>query len=334
VFIEEAYQPATFRERGVSAPFTTPLLAGARLRAAPSRARLVLEIIIPNPAGGRGVYFVPWSERGDLCRPTVHDTRLGNTLAGRSDLALLCPSIVRQVGWVVAAEGHAGRAAAAAAQLALRDGAARFATELARLESALARHGAGTTAAPSARERLAALITDIQSPDGTPARLPTLIAAVGRLAPALTDWATAQSGPAAAAAQTVSAAAGLAHRGALLLLQAAVSRLNDTATFLRDWLADPVAVEQALSRADWLLDGWDRLVLLWQAALPGQAAAALEMAALLPVWPDEAEAWLGPPLGAAGRQMRRAGSPGKSWADPAIAVDQIARNERLRALGM
>jgi hypothetical protein len=81
-----------------------------------------------------------------------------------------------------------------------------------------------------------------------------------------------------------------------------------------------------------LLDGWERLVLLWQAGLPGPAVAVLEMAALLPVWPDEAEAWLELPAGTVARLARRPVLPTRPWTDPAIAVDQIARNERLRAL--
>ncbi len=338
VFIE-AYHPRTFRERGVAAPFTTPLLAGARLRAAPSRGGHTLEAIIPNPSGGRGVYILPWSERGDLCRPTVHDTRLGDALAGRDDLSSLCPAMVRQAGWVVAAEGHAGGAAAAAAQVALNDAAAGFAIASRRLESALARHAAGAASEPAARERLGGLLATIHAPEGAPARLPQLIDAVGALAAALPDWAAAQSGPESAAAQVVGTAAVPAHGSALHLLRAAVGRLDDPAALLRDWLADPTAVEQALSRAEWLLDGWHRLVLLWQAALPGPAAAVLEMAALLPVWPDEAETWLALPAGVAARMARRPGALarsrlGRQWSDPAIAVEQIARNERLRALGL
>ena len=328
----EAYHPRTFRERGVSAPFTTPMLAGARLRAAPARGGHALEAIIPNPAGGRGVYVLTWSERGELCRPTVHDTQLGDALARRPDLPLLCPAMVRQTSWVVAAEGYAGRAAAAAAQLQREDAAARFAITSSRLGAALAHHAAGAVAEPAAQDRLARLLADIHSPEGAPARLPGLIAAVEALAAALADPAAVQSGQAAAAVLLVGTAAGLAHRSAAGLLRATIGRLDDPARLLRDWLADPAKVEQALSRAEWLMDGWERLVLLWQAALPGPAAAAMEMAGLLPVWPDETEAWLDMPAGSLQRPARR--SPPLPWSDPASTVERIARNEYLRALGM
>jgi hypothetical protein len=331
VFIE-AYQPKTFRERGVAAPFTTPLLAGARLRAAPARSGHVLEAIIPNPAGRRGVYIVPWSESGDLCRPTMHDARLTETLARRLDLSTLCPAMVRHAGWEVAAEGHAGRGGAIAAQRLLRDNAVRFAMMSTRLHSALAEQAADAAPDPVAWDRLTALLADIHLPEGAAARMPTLAEAVGALAVALPEWAAAQSGPVATAAQMVASAAQLVHRGATYLLRIAVARIDQPQTLLRDWLVDPAGVERALSRAEWLLDGWERLVLLWQVALPGPAVTALEMAALLPVWPDEAEAWLELPAGTVAQLSRRPMPPSRLWTDPTVTVDQIARNERLRAL--
>jgi hypothetical protein len=331
VFIE-AYQPKTFRERGVAAPFTTPLLTGARLRAAPARAGHVLEAIIPNPAGRRGVYIVPWSESGDLCRPTMHDARLAETLIGRLDLSTLCPAMVRQAGWEVAAEGHAGRGGAAAARRVLRDNAVRFAMMSTRLQSALARQETDAAPDPAAWERLTALLADIHLPEGALARLPALIDAVGALTVALAEWTAAQSGPVVAAAQMVGTAARLVHHGATYLLGMAVAQIDQPATLLRDWFADPVGVELALSRTEWLLDGWDRLVLLWQVGLPGPAVTVLEMAALLPVWPDEAEVWLELPAGTAAHLARRPALPSRLWTDPTMTVDQIARNERLRAL--
>ena len=74
----QAYQPATFLERGVAMPFTTPQLAGARGR---PDVRVGLEVILPNPAGGRGVYVLPWAGVRELCRPTVHDARLQQLVA-------------------------------------------------------------------------------------------------------------------------------------------------------------------------------------------------------------------------------------------------------------
>ncbi len=328
----EAYQPKTFRERGVAAPFTTPLLAGARLRATPGRSGHVLEAIIPNPAGRRGVYIVPWSESGDLCRPTMHDARLTEILVGRLDLSRLRPAMVRQAGWEAAAEGHAGRGGATAAQRVLRDNAVRFAMMSARLQPVFAGQLSETAPDPAAWDRLTALLADIHLPEGAAARMPTLAEAVGALAVALPEWAAARSGPVVAAAQLVATAAKLVHGGATYLLRIAAAQIDESTTLLRDWLADPAGVERTLSRTEWLLDGWERLVLLWQVGLPGPAVTALEMAALLPVWPDEAEAWLELPAGTAVQWAHRPMPPSRLWTDPTVTVDQIARNERLRAM--
>ncbi|MBU6498939.1 MAG: hypothetical protein KGQ40_10460, partial [Rhodospirillales bacterium] len=53
----ESFLPSTFLERGVAVPFTTPQLAGARARPG---TRVPLELVVPNPSGGRGHYILPW----------------------------------------------------------------------------------------------------------------------------------------------------------------------------------------------------------------------------------------------------------------------------------
>lgn len=147
----QSYRPRSFRERGIVAPFTTPSLQGARLRRIPAvssitgeRALLgpanatspaspaspgdaagtadrlrdsALEVIVPNPSGGRGVYILPWSDIGALCRPTMHDTMLGRSLSTPIDgiERELTPAQMRNAAHAIALEGFAGRAAASGA---------------------------------------------------------------------------------------------------------------------------------------------------------------------------------------------------------------------------
>ncbi len=59
----QAFHPVTFADRGAAVPFTSSLLAGARARPA---ERGGIELLIPNPAGGRGVYVVPWTSMREL----------------------------------------------------------------------------------------------------------------------------------------------------------------------------------------------------------------------------------------------------------------------------
>ena len=67
----------------------------------------------------------------------------------------------------------------------------------------------------------------------------------------------------------------------------------DAIGLLKRWFKDPEAVVAAANRADWVLDGWDWVCLLWLAA-PNRRArrrALLEMAQLVPVLPGEAGDW-------------------------------------------
>jgi hypothetical protein len=91
------YEPASFLDRGVALPFTTPLLFGARARAASDHSGL--EVIIANPSGGKGVYILPWGAIPQICVPTLHDRRLWRLLR---DKKLLTPLMM-------AKRSHGGR---------------------------------------------------------------------------------------------------------------------------------------------------------------------------------------------------------------------------------
>jgi hypothetical protein len=328
VFVE-TYQPKTFRERGVAAPFTTPALAGARLRTVPGRPTPTLEMVMPNPTGGRGVYIVAWFESGDLCRPGMHDSRLAEQIAA-AEQPLLTPALVRQAAWETAARGYAGRAAAAAATRALREHSVRFAMTSTRLHQELVNLGGETPPDDTAWERLVALVAYFSPPAGARSRPRALLAAIGALALSLPGWVEAPSGPITAAARAVRNAAVATEQLADRLLAQTEERLAQPAALLRGWLADPQAVEEELTRPEWLLDGWERMVQLYKLALPAPVVVVQEMAALLPPWPDEVETWLALPPGTATRlTWRRPMAAIRPWAD--TTADAIARNELLLA---
>jgi hypothetical protein len=319
VFIE-SYHPRSFRERGVAAPFTTPMLAGARLRVAETRGTPVLEVAIPNPSRRRGTYVLAWNERRTLCRPTLFDTRLGDVLAARPDLAALSPAMVRRVAWAIAAGGLAGPAAAAAAGRAMLDERRRVAAARAGLPS------------HAAIDRLAAAMADVLPCDGAAPPVPGLLESVLALARELDGWAGQRSEPPAVAARAIAAAAERAHTAGSKLMEAALARAQTPADLAAAWRDDPVGLTAELARADWLLDGWERLVLLWRDGEPERATALAEMAAALPAWPDEAEAWLGLPPDAAQRMLPPPPFLQLPPSDPLALMEQIARNERLRGL--
>src|SRR4051794_14613092 len=107
--LQTPYHPTTFLERGVLVPFTTPTLAAARAR---TSERSGLELIVANPAGGRGFYVMPWSGVQDFCRPTLHDRQIQERAAA---LSCVTPGSIRQICRDVAGEGDAGRGAPPAA---------------------------------------------------------------------------------------------------------------------------------------------------------------------------------------------------------------------------
>jgi hypothetical protein len=331
--IAESYQPASFAERGVDAPFTAPLLAGARMR---PMNRPGIEFVVPNPSGGRGVYTLPWSSARLLCSPTVHDLRLYEEL---QRLPALTPGSVRLAARVVALQGLAGQEAQEAANLAAAQDAAARLRAVSLLWLAL--HSAalpGFTPEVVAREldALGTLFAPLGlPPDADAARLPRLLAALVVLRAETDVWARVNAGePIASLAAMVSASAALVVTAAALLVQDARDLATDVPGLLRQWTRAPAQVAARIARTEWLLDGWDRIDLLWQEARwpAGQRAALLEMAQLVPDLRLELADWTGQHLAnPQPGQDCRVISLSEGWRTGSASFGLIARNERLRA---
>ncbi len=113
--------PATHapEARCVSLPFTAPTLTAMRVRATQGGG---LEMLLSNPAGGRGIYVACWATLRAFAAPSLHDILLADRVAAQSASGIgnapLSPGSVRAAAIAVAVEGHAGRRVAAAAQRA------------------------------------------------------------------------------------------------------------------------------------------------------------------------------------------------------------------------
>jgi hypothetical protein len=348
--------PRSFAERGVAVPFTTPLLWQARLRA--DRAGQ-LEVLLPNPAGMRGMYVVSWQGLRGLARLTVHDMRLLELLGATSEPASHqpTPARVRQAARSAACEGLAGRPARHAALAAReaerrRNAAAAFALlvrahsmttgEVITPEDAV-REGQGFMARARAAiatlarrtgvtleqwlhmtEALAPLVAGIGVPETYPATAAALAPEVAVLAEAL------RRGP-----EELRTAAVLAEAAAACATQARIEArraIADLPSVALAWVADPETLTGLLERPDWILDGWDHLVATWhQAVTPeAQAVAGASIARLAPALPAQAQAWTGlpvppPPPG-------RPAPPAQDWREAAQVTDTQARLESLRDL--
>jgi hypothetical protein len=358
-----AYQPATFLDRGVTVPFTTPFLLGARIR--PTEARAGLEVVITNPSGGRGYYIVPWPALPEICSPTLHDRRLWQRL---SDQTAVSPTAVRETARAVAAEGLAGReAAAAVGQARNEDGAARMranflllldlirrtesreeaavppqADSPARVEQrarqAVARFaprlGVSAEIIAAWLESIAGAFCGIGVPgDPSPSRIRAMIAGLRAMVAEIELWVAQSPDPGEQhAAALVMDAARLTLSCAAIAFKDLDGMLSDTPTLLRAWREDSTGLGRRAAQPDWLLDGWQVICELWRDADPGLRQGALwEMALLAPVMPREVEDWLGVeedwdrPA-----RMRRVVRANEDWRSGRM-LDIVARNERLRA---
>ena len=359
----QAFHPATFLERGVAVPFTTPQLAGVRARPA---ERGGIEFIVPNPSGGRGVYILGWQGVRQICRPTVHDMRLNAHLAA---LPAVTPAALRRAAQEVADEGLAGREAQAAAAAArAAEGHDRLVTNFllllalvgqmepaglgdlaagqgssAELEQRARRSvawiaprlGRPAEAIGAALEELAAVFAGIGLPgQAPPPRIARLLAGLRRLQQELGPWVLRTEVEAAARASLVAAAAALTLTCAAQTLSEAQAMTADMAEALRRWTDTPGRVAELVARPEWLLDGWEPICLLWTAAgTDAERAAALEeMAALVPVLPRETSEWIGMAVETEGVLAYRKNVPlNHDWRTGTL-FERVARNERLRAL--
>lgn len=336
-------------------PFTTPELAGARVRLVDRR----FDLVVPHPGGARGVYIFALASLGEFCAASIHDQYLAARLG---KLSMPTPGAVRAAARAVAAEGAAGRAAATAATAAeTADHHIRAAfeslllglpprhaasnqseIELAQatrraIQALAARLGGTPEAVQVDIGRLAALLTEsgLDSPGGGKGRCAALLDAMAATAAEMRSW-TGTTGAHPAGARVAAAAEALRETGRVLLA-ATQKPLQDPAALITAWGASMEAVSARCMRPTLLLDGWEHLCLLWRVADTDTARseASAEAAVLLPPIPPEADAWLDTmaPLRARLQASGLAGGlPRAARRIPSQVVSLMARNERIRAL--
>lgn len=359
----QPYHPTTFLERGVAVPFTTPMLTGTRAR---PMERGGTELIVPNPSGGDGVYVLPWNAVRDLCRPTMHDTQLNEKVA---ELPVITPSGIRAAARAIAEEGLAGRPArAAASEAAAHDHQDRLLTNfLLLLELVKQGEPAGHNQTPPDREQPALLerrarwviahiaprlglsseriaigleeLAVLFSPIGigahiAEARLARLADGLARLRDAMLAWAQGRLDDSTAPAAMVAEVAGLTLSIATHTLNTTRKLVDDLPMLLRTWDNAPEALAQRTTRADWLLDGWEQICLLWNLAETDamRRAALADMALMVPIMPREATSWMEDAvIDIELLQRRRIVQINEDWRTGITVFDLIARNERARA---
>ena len=359
-----SHEPPTFKSRGVSVPFTTPILSGARAR---QSGRVGIELVTANPSGGKGVYVLQWSGVRALSTPTVHDTLLFQRLGGLSDLD---PRGVRNAAVGAALEGYAGKDALKAAEkIAITDRMQqvqanflllqnlvnqvepgnptnvttrtpefdfRVNTVSQRVASSLQRPVSQLTAAMTAISEAFAP-TGVAQHDNT-ARIPLLIDRLEKTCGALTTWANTDADQdLGGLATAVGTSIGTAAKWGRMVVASSRGLLKDPLALLTRYFANPDAVAALAERSDWLLDGWERVCLLWQVpcSITSRGVALVEMAQCLPALPREAFTWSNPalPIQAPDQNCRIISSDSR-WRTGSSAFVMIERNEKLRAMSL
>lgn len=343
-------------------PFTTPFLGGARARMSRNRGT---ELIVRNPAGGRGVYVMPLTAVTALCRPTLYDKVVSNRIAF---LEAVTPATVRAVGRAVAAEGLAGEDAMQAARLAAKTEEGDHRAVVHHLLSSLIRQvnvdANSSTSVPGlnssdldarARQTMAWLtphlgqsagwglkalgaIADAMtgigiSPDN--GRIPALIRRLGVMREQIAEWANMQrDSDRAFFAHTVCSICDFTRSVADTMITQTRALTDDMVGLLRHWAIDPQSMVRVAERPDWMIDGWEQICLIWNYAKDNAArrVALIEIADHIPAMPKELNEWGG---GRANMNDVFAEHDhiglNEDWRTGATVYDLIARNEHLRA---
>lgn len=293
-------------DRNVVLPFTTPLLVGTRAR---PRRGSGMELLVPNPAGGRGFYVMDPASLPHFCRLTLHDELLLEELL---TLEIPTPTAIRRAARKVALTGAAGREAAeAAAKAASKEDAAVQLTHVLLLLRTLDAAGVHDfdpkKLDPSnggvrsyLKSRLAEFAQKVQMPIeelfdtledialhaaaiGFPSgefesRHRHTLQRVADLAGSLGRWAALEGEEIADVARRVADTALWTYETAKPLLDEAQALLDDIPRLLRLWRAEAEQVKERLAFCDWLLDGWVEVCSLWEAA--GRESRSMQRATL------------------------------------------------------
>lgn len=361
----EEFAPATFEERGVSIPFTTPLLSRARVR---RDQKGQFEFLLPNLSGGRGVYVLNWKGLPSVMTLTLHDRLLFEEI---EKLDTHSPERIRSCVLKVQVTGTCGPdAAKRAVALLADDGEYLVLTQFVLMTEMLklVNIGAADLLRPgmtaddtkrTAREALAkvAAMFDV-APDEMTTRIDQIgeaVAAIGlpqapkmgrlkSLADRLQSF--AQEAQLFAEADASNAAALGTYvctvaNHTLALAQQRIGNLEavcrDTQQIARDASKLLKSIQEMVARISWLLDGWEFLIVLWESVkdepLAIKRTTISDISGQVPVIPrDEIRASAErPDLDAIWRLQKRWVRVNQDWRTGFLDIDAVMRLEAMKA---
>lgn len=363
--MSEEFAPATFEERGVTVPFTTPLLSQARLRRDQNDR---FEFLLPNFTAGKGTYVLPWKGLPSVMTLTLHDRLLFDEI---EQLEVHSPEQIRTCALSVQATGVCGpQAATKAADLREQDAhyltLTQFilVTELLKLVgiSAADLLRPGMTADDSkrvARQALAkvAHMVDI-APDDMAARVDMLgeaVAPVGLPQAPKSGRLRALADRLQAFAQTTQLFADTDPSDVAMLGTYVSTVANHTLTLARQRIGKLDAacrdakqivndaptllksIDEFVARISWLLDGWEFLIAMWESVKDEPPATRqttiTDISRLLPLIPREeiSHATDQLDLEAIARMQKKWVRVNQDWRTGVLDMDAVMRLEALKA---
>lgn len=364
----QRFAPATFAERGVLVPFTSPALMGTRTRL---NDRDRLELLLPGFSGGHTHYVVPWPAVPEVARMTVHDRALHEEIETNE---ICVPHDMRLAALKVATSGLAGPEVAETARKTLEDDksyrtSAHFLLVIQilqglgldirkLLEMGLeseegqreARRSMGQAAARFGlrAEELYGRVSELSSlasPVGiesakTFGRLRTLLDRLSGFRDSVAKWSDEAMADKLDGAPVAAFCADVADR-TLRLGQQDLARfdgmLRDLETVICGWPQAPVELRDLATHLSWLLDGWEWLIQRWDETIElsrhEQMQALAEILTFLPVLPKDQDRRLvgetPQPLG--GLVHQRWVKAFEDWRTGQLDLDLIERIEARKA---
>ena len=310
--------PATFQERGASVPFSTPVIAFARIR---RNEEGLPEALVPGLSGGRGTYVLPWGGIRSMVSMSVFDRQLEKALV---DQGALSPASIRQIALDLSKSGVSGADAAKAAKEALdKDNSVRVRIRQVLLQAIVDRFGdqtepidiasMGEQDAMLAAGRVLGTFARKQDISGDQLidvliEWSRLIEPIGfpeqdcegymrRRAQGLRDlsrdiskWADSEPPKSQRFAHELA----LAAQSVVEQAEFCLAAIDGCRTNLRDtvlkWPPAQAVLEREIRRIDWLVDGWDILIRRWREAEDldrhEQRLIVAEMHQFMPILPE------------------------------------------------
>jgi hypothetical protein len=355
------FQPSTFEERGISVPFTTPLLAHSRVR---KNYRDMLELCVPQFSGVEGQYVIPWSAVCEMTEPTLHDRLLFEYVEEHD---VRTPHQMRMATLSVASSGFGGPEVAEAAAKAIAvDEEAKAVNHVALILRVLQETGksavmdlhevASTDRQEHVRAALFRVASDLGIPPevldkriselalmtyavGTPwspvrGRLRALLHDLEQFRDALRKWGTAQVHEAGEKAVFSAEVAEFTLSNCAGPMKGLNALLKTPFGVVVAWEKIKAEPERLTHRLSWMLDGWDMIVEGWGiCANDGERIVAAEqMVPVLPLIPrKELEAAQTEQVNGMIKKSRRWVRLNQNWATGELDLDMIHRIEAVKA---